>query len=129
MGANPDGQYTATMTDKISEAEVRAILSRNLKRLRSTKNLSQLSLAVRAGLTHNFINDIENGKKWLSPKTLATLAAVLDTDPHEFFLPETTLPKQAATALEEYLNTLTGDVIRFVKEFKASYLHDDIEED
>jgi transcriptional regulator with XRE-family HTH domain len=116
------------MADKISEAEVRTILGRNLKRLRSTKNLSQLSLAVKAGLTHNFINDIENGKKWLSPKTLATLAAALDTDPHEFFLPETALPEQAATALGKYLDNFTDDVMRWAKELKATYLQEDIGE-
>jgi transcriptional regulator with XRE-family HTH domain len=117
------------MSDKISEAEVRAILSRNLKRLRSTKNLSQLSLAVQAGLTHNFINDIENGKKWLSPKTLAALSTVLDTNPYEFFLPETGLPEQVATDLGDYLDNFTGDVIRLAQEFRATYLHEDIGED
>jgi transcriptional regulator with XRE-family HTH domain len=117
------------MADKISEAEVRAILSRNLKRLRSTKNLSQLTLAIKAGLTHNFINDIENGKKWLSPKTLATLATVLDTKPYEFFVPETTLPEQAASALAEYLDGFTGGVLQWVKETKNRYLHREIDED
>jgi transcriptional regulator with XRE-family HTH domain len=117
------------MADKISEAEVRVILSRNLKRLRSAKNLSQLGLAVRAGLTHNFINDLENGKKWLSPKTLATLTAALDTKPSEFFLPETGLPKQAAIALEKHLDNLTGNVTQFVEDFKITYLHKDIGED
>jgi transcriptional regulator with XRE-family HTH domain len=117
------------MTDKISEAEVRMILSRNLKRLRSTKNLSQLSLAVRAGLTHNFINDLENGKKWFSPKTLAILATVLESKPHEFFAPETTLPEQDAIALSGYINNLTDDVMRWVKEFKEQYLQEDIKED
>jgi transcriptional regulator with XRE-family HTH domain len=114
------------MADKIGEAEVRAILSRNLKRLRSAKNLSQLSLAVRAGLTHNFINDIENCRKWISPKTLAALSAVLDTDPHEFFMPETGLPEQAATDLEDYLDTLADDVLHWTKEFKVRYLLKDI---
>ncbi|MDR1249385.1 MAG: helix-turn-helix domain-containing protein [Treponema sp.] len=117
------------MADKISEAEVRTILSRNLKRLRSMKNLSQLSLAVRAGLTHNFINDIENGKKWLSPKTLATLATVLDSKPHEFFAPEITLPDQAAIALELYLNNFADNVQRFVKDTKAGYLPKGVKED
>jgi transcriptional regulator with XRE-family HTH domain len=117
------------MADKISEAEVRTILSRNLKRLRSAKNLSQLNLSVRAGLTHNFINDLENGKKWLSARTLATLAAALDTNPYEFFLPETGLPEQTATALGDYLDTFTGDVIRLVEELKAGYLQEDIGED
>jgi transcriptional regulator with XRE-family HTH domain len=118
-----------TMANEISEAEVRAILSRNLKRLRATKNLSQLSLSIRAGLTHNFINDIENGKKWVSPKTLATLATALDAGLHEFFVSETTLPGQAAIALTGYLDNLTGDVLQWVKDVKARYLQDTAEND
>jgi transcriptional regulator with XRE-family HTH domain len=117
------------MADNIGEAEVRALLSRNLKRLRAKKNLSQLRLAVEAGLTHNFINDIENGKKWLSPKTLATLAAVLDSKPHEFFAPETTLSGQDATMLTGYLDNLTGDVLRWVEDVKDRYLQQTEEND
>jgi transcriptional regulator with XRE-family HTH domain len=110
------------MADNFGETEVRARLSRNLKRLRAKKNLSQLSLAVRAGLTHNFINDIENGKKWISPKTLATLAAALDTDPQEFFAPETALPGRDATALTGHLDNFAGDVLRWVEDIKGRYL-------
>jgi transcriptional regulator with XRE-family HTH domain len=110
------------MADNSSEATVRAALSRNLKRLRAKKKISQLSLAVKAGLTHNFINDIENGKKWLSPKTLASLANVLETEPHEFFVPETTLPGQEAATLTEYLDGLAGDVLQLVTDLKGRYL-------
>jgi transcriptional regulator with XRE-family HTH domain len=110
------------MVENIGEAEVRAILSRNLKRLRAKKNLSQLSLAVQAGLTHNFINDIENGKKWLSPKTLAALASVLDTAPHEFFAPEAALPEQDAAVLTGYLDSLADDILRWVGDLKDRYL-------
>jgi transcriptional regulator with XRE-family HTH domain len=117
------------MANEISEAEVRTILSRNLKRLRATKNLSQLSLSVKAGLTHNFINDIENGKKWISPKTLATLATALDTKLHEFFAPETALPEQDATALTGYLDNFTDDVLRWAAEVKERYLQDTVDND
>jgi transcriptional regulator with XRE-family HTH domain len=110
------------MADIISEAEVRATLSKNLKRLRVKKNLSQLALAVEAGLTHNFINDIENGKKWLSPKTLASLATVLDTKPHEFFVTEVALPGQDITALTGYLDNFAGDILRWVEDVKGRYL-------
>jgi transcriptional regulator with XRE-family HTH domain len=110
------------MANNLGETEVRARLSRNLKRLRARKNLSQLSLAVRAGLTHNFINDIENGKKWISPKTLATLAAALDTDPHEFFLPETALSGRGSTALADLFDSITGDFQRSVEDIKGRYL-------
>jgi transcriptional regulator with XRE-family HTH domain len=110
------------MADNISEAEVRKILGRNLKRLRAKKKLSQLTLGIEAGLTHNFINDIENGKKWLSPKTLAALATVLEAEPQEFFMPEMILPGQDVIALTGYLDSLTDDVLRLAQDIKGRYL-------
>jgi transcriptional regulator with XRE-family HTH domain len=110
------------MLGDIKETDVRRLLSRNLKRLRTAKNLSQLNLAIRAGLTHNFINDIENGKKWISPKTLASLASALDTNPQEFFAPETALPGQDASTLRGYLDNLSDDVLHWVEDLKDRYL-------
>jgi transcriptional regulator with XRE-family HTH domain len=110
------------MTTTISEAEIRIVLGRNLKRLRAEKNLSQLSLALRAGVTHSFINDIENGKKWLSPKTLASLATVLETRPQEFFVSSAVLPGQDAAALTRHLDGFTEDVLRWVGAVKDRYL-------
>jgi transcriptional regulator with XRE-family HTH domain len=113
----------------ISEAEIRARLSRNLKRLRAKKNLSQLTLSVEAHLTHNFINDIENGKKWLSPKTLAALASALDIEPYEFFMPEPALSGQEATVLKGYLDNFTGDILRWAEDIKDRYLQNADEND
>ena len=69
------------MKEAINGITVRKMLSKNLKRLRTVANLSQVSLAARADLTHNFINDIENGKKWDSPETLGKLASALKAEP------------------------------------------------
>jgi transcriptional regulator with XRE-family HTH domain len=110
------------MAKNICETDIRAMLSRNLKRLRAKKNLSQLHLALEAGLTHNFINDIESGKKWLSPKTLAALAAALDSKPYEFFAPEVTLPKQDLAVLSGYLDNFACDIQRWVDDLKGRYL-------
>jgi transcriptional regulator with XRE-family HTH domain len=110
------------MVENISEADIRALLSRNLKRLRTKKKLSQLNLSIRAGLTHNFINDIENGKKWLSPKTLAALAVALDTSPHEFFAPEMALSGREAALLTGHLNNFADDILRWVEDIKGRYL-------
>jgi transcriptional regulator with XRE-family HTH domain len=38
-------------------------------------------LAAEADLTHNFINDIENGKKWVSAETIGKLAIALKVEP------------------------------------------------
>jgi transcriptional regulator with XRE-family HTH domain len=48
--------------------------------------MSQLALAKRAGLTHNFINDIEKSKKGVSLKTIGILAEALDAEPYQFFI-------------------------------------------
>jgi transcriptional regulator with XRE-family HTH domain len=71
-----------------NEKNMRLLFAKNLKRLREQQNISQLSLAGKAGLTHNFINDIENCNKWFSAKTLAKLASALKVQPFQFFLDE-----------------------------------------
>ncbi|MDR1239938.1 MAG: helix-turn-helix domain-containing protein [Treponema sp.] len=76
------------MEKRIDEGDIRLLVSKNLKRLRDLQNISQLNLALRADLTHNFINDIENCKKGVSCKSLAKLSAALMVEPYQFFLPE-----------------------------------------
>ncbi|MDR2210934.1 MAG: helix-turn-helix domain-containing protein, partial [Spirochaetaceae bacterium] len=55
--------------------DIREIFSRNVKLFRARKKLSQFALSNIAGLAHNFVNDIEHRKKWVSPETIAKLAA------------------------------------------------------
>ena len=114
--------------DKIA-AEIRATLSKNIKRFRAKQGLSQLQLAVNAGLATNFINSIENGKKWVSPRTLSKLSRVLKMKPHDFFIPETSIPEEVASALAGYLDDMTDDFVRWVKETKGHYLPDSPEDE
>jgi len=74
--------------NEIDEKYVFKLISGNLKRLRSLNNMSQLSLALNTGLSHNFINDIENCKKGVSAKTLAKFSMALNAEPYQFFLPD-----------------------------------------
>ncbi|MFP3041997.1 helix-turn-helix domain-containing protein [Treponema primitia] len=117
------------MVNDIFEAEIRATLGKNLKRFRARQKISQLQLAVRAGLTHNFINDLESGKKWLSPKTLVKLSKALKIEPFQFLMPEGTIPDQAAAALVERLDNMTDDYVTMVKDLKGRYLQDSTGED
>jgi hypothetical protein len=50
--------------------------------------MSPLNLVGRTGPAHNFINDIENGKKWVSRKTPAKLSSGLKAEVYQFFLPD-----------------------------------------
>ena len=90
---------------EINEKYIYSLISSNIKRLRSLHNMSQLSLAQYTGLTHNFINDIENCKKGVSAKTLAKLSVVFNVEPHQFFLPE---------------GMPNNDVLVYVKDFNDS---------
>ena len=74
--------------NKIDDDYVRSLISSNIKRLRGLQNISQLGLAQSTGLTHNFINDLENCKKGISTKSLAKLSNALGAEPYQFFLPE-----------------------------------------
>ena len=71
---------------KITESYVRSLISKNLKWYRSLNKISQLDFAQKAGLAHNFVNDIESEKKWPSAKTIAKLCSALNIEPHQFFL-------------------------------------------
>ncbi|ULQ60392.1 helix-turn-helix domain-containing protein [Brucepastera parasyntrophica] len=78
--------------DKRETLEIQRILSANIKRFRSRRGMSQLKFAQELGISHNFVSDIETGKKWISPATLTNLAEVLGVEVYELFMPE-----QAAT--------------------------------
>ncbi|MDR1277685.1 MAG: helix-turn-helix domain-containing protein [Treponema sp.] len=76
------------MKEHINEEDIRILVSKNLKRIRNLQNISQFGLGLKSGLTHNFINDIENGKKGISCKSLSKLSTALMVEPFQFFLPE-----------------------------------------
>jgi len=106
------------MKEDINENYVRLLVSKNLKRLRSLQNISQLGLALNAGLTHNFINDIENCKKGVSVKTLAKLSVALNAEPHQFFLPE----NMSNNKMSIYVNDFNHSLQKIVKELTEQYL-------
>ncbi|MDR2374934.1 MAG: helix-turn-helix domain-containing protein [Treponema sp.] len=106
----PDGQ------------EIRRMLAQNLKRLRELQNVSQLELSAMTGLTHNFINDIENCKKWVSADTLAKLAAALHAQPFQFFLSELTPDEAGGAALGVYREDFVDVFQKVVSDWMNSYL-------
>ncbi|MDR2943202.1 MAG: helix-turn-helix transcriptional regulator [Treponema sp.] len=93
------------MIKKFDEKNIYHLISGNIKRLRILQNLSQLDLSIRTGLTHNFINDIENCKKGISTRSLAKLSNALNVEPYQFFLPE---------------GLRNNDVMMYVKDFNDS---------
>jgi transcriptional regulator with XRE-family HTH domain len=92
--------------NEIDERHIFKLLSSNMKRLRALKNMSQLNLALSTGLTHNFINDIENCKKGVSAKTLAKLSIALNAEPYQFFLPDGLSNNEAIVYVKDFNDSL-----------------------
>ena len=106
------------MRNKIDEQHIHQLISSNIKRLRALQNISQLSLAQSTGLTHNFINDIENCKKGVSARTLAKLSTALDVEPYQFFLPH----EMTDNFMSGYVKDFNDSLQKVVKELTQQYL-------
>jgi transcriptional regulator with XRE-family HTH domain len=104
--------------NEIDEKYVYKLISSNIKRLRSLQNMSQLNLALNTGLTHNFINDIENCKKGVSAKTLAKLSIALNAEPYQFFLPNGMTNNEVISYVKDFNDSLQ----KVVSELTQQYL-------
>jgi len=109
------------MSKKIDEKHIHHLISGNIKRLRILQNVSQLELAVNTGLTHNFINDIENCKKGISARSLAKLSNALNVEPYQFFLPE----DMHNNDMMIYVNDFNDSLQKVVSELTEQYLYKD----
>jgi len=110
----------------MTEKDLRAILSQNIKRFRSYRNLSQAEFAEKVDISIPFLSDIENGKKWGSPSTLIKIADALNIETYELLKPETIIPDNAENIVEKYtadiyqvfgdtLNNLQRNYIKQIK--------------
>ena len=110
------------MKETINGVSIRSLFARNLRRLRGIAKLSQINLASEAGLTHNFINDIENGKKWVSPESIAKLAIALKAEPYQFFISDPKWNNQGAELFSLYLNDFENSLEKISKEYRSRFL-------
>jgi transcriptional regulator with XRE-family HTH domain len=104
------------------EAEIRRLFGKNLKRIRLQQGLSLLELSMKTGLTHNFINDIENGKKWLSAQSLGKFIAVLKVEPYHFFISE--IGDNSVIEIDPYLIDLSDSLQKIAHELQQRYGND-----
>jgi len=102
---------------EINELYIYKLISINMKRLRALHNMSQLSLSQSTGLTHNFINDIENCKKGVSAKTMAKLSVALNAEPYQFFLPEGSANNEAMVYVKDFNDSLQKMVTELTQQY------------
>lgn len=66
--------------------ELHELLARNLKTLRAYRNLTQDGLADAAGITKNYVAEIETGRKYPSPEVHLRLARALGVRPYQLLM-------------------------------------------
>jgi len=98
------------------EKECRELLSRNIKRYRDRLGLSQLHFALELGISATFLSDIETGKKWVSPQTLAQIAKALKIEIYELFKPELNIRDDVSAAIAKYLDDVDETFIKSIEE-------------
>lgn len=105
--------------------KTKGLLSNNLRRLRVNANLSQTGLAAGANLAQNFVNDIENGKKWVSCETIEKLADILQVEPYQFLVPESQWSGQGAELFELCIQDLKISIINVIDEYHSRFFSGD----
>ena len=80
-----------------------------------------MELAAKAGITTNFINDIENGKKWVSPATLAKLCEVLEIDPYKLFLEIDFEDKSSNKIINQFCSEFSNDILIMLNDISDKY--------
>jgi transcriptional regulator with XRE-family HTH domain len=106
----------------MTERDLQGILSANIKRYRTNRNLSQASLAEKLNISVNFLCNIENGNKWVSPRTLVKFATALDFEPYELFKPDGALPPDVPVILNKCLDETIVAVTQAINQVRGHYV-------
>lgn len=105
----------------MTEQELRAILSNNLKRYRNYRKMSQAELAEKLNISIPFLSDVENGRKWISPSTLVKFAETLGIEPHELFKPEEAPSPAIMLTIGKWSDEVIEAVTKTVKNIQNYY--------
>jgi transcriptional regulator with XRE-family HTH domain len=108
----------------MTEKDLRAILSQNIRRLRGYRKLSQADFAEKIDISIPFLSDIENGKKWCSPVTLVKMAHAFNIEVYELLKPDTIIPDNVVNILEKY----TADIHRVFGDTLSNIQHNYIKQ-
>ena len=104
----------------MTERELRAIFCKNIKDFRIRNNWSQVALSQKAGVSVNFINDIESGKKWASPSTMIKIADALEVYVYELLKPPHLPPDNLNSLMRKYAD----NVNEALKSIRLAFLED-----
>ena len=106
----------------MTEQKLRSILSKNIKRHRQSRNVSQADLAEELDISVNFLCNIENGNRWVSPQTLVKFASALNIEPYELLKPAEALPSDIANTLNKCFDEAVAAVTQTLNQVRGYYL-------
>jgi transcriptional regulator with XRE-family HTH domain len=106
----------------MNDKELRGIFSANIKRHRHSRSLSQADLAEKLDISVNFLCNIENGNRWISPQTLVKFASALNVEPYELFKPAEALPPEMPLILNKCLDEAVVAVTQTLEQIRGYYL-------
>jgi len=84
---------------------LRQILGSNIRTARNGLGYSQQALAEKAEISTGHMNDIEQGRKWVSEQTLTNLAAALLVRPWMLLIPELSADDDRTVELRTRFNS------------------------
>ena len=94
----------------MTEKELHKIFSAKVREYRISLNWSQIQLAKKTGVSVNFINDLEAGKKWASPATMVKLAGVFNIEAYELLKPPGLFPDNLGSITKKFADEIHAAV-------------------
>ena len=105
--------------NNMESKEIQQRIAENLRKIRKSKKMTQLDLAIKCDMSEAMIKNIELNRSWPSEKTLAQITNALEIDVYRLFLPlakdfekeiklsiKDEITKSLRKYIEEQLNTL-----------------------
>jgi len=106
----------------MKEAELRRVLSANIKHFRGLRGWSQVVLAEKIGISTNFLADIETGKSWVSSLTLIKLANIFEVEVYELFKPKKIPKDETKETIKNIVNDISVTIEHSLKQITIKYL-------
>lgn len=96
--------------------EIQKRLGENIKKQRKEKKLTQFQLAEKADVSEDTIKSLEQGRTWLSEKTLSQITEALDIDVVQLFMPVGSSFKQNKENLTKLKIAIAEDIKTYIEE-------------
>jgi len=96
----------------MTKKELMSVVQTNIRRYRDYRKWTQAQLAEKLEISVNFLSDIENGKKWISPETMVKFASAFNIEPFELFKPADAPEASVSVLFSKY----NDEVVKAVSE-------------